>query len=674
MFTVAVLVLLLGLVIGHTLGAKHVTPRGRKLLYGGSILLLFFAMVFHRDEVEAAAEEHSLRETNIGKVDLGGSTARFVLASFRGPLICLLWWDATELQMKHEFQDLEVRYQSLTKLQPHFTSPWVYQAWNMAYNVSVEFDRVEDKYFWISQGIRWLAEGEQVNRSWVHDPRLPGPNQKKELGDPDMRWHVGYMLQDKLSVSDEVSTHRCFLHLSCTPPSHWDPVRLRQSSAQYDEFVQGHPQLVRQIRLLRSIPEGADRQLKNELLTFFAAHRRLPSLYPNQLDAQAADAKAPEQPKRFPVWPETKWPQNPEIEDNHDPHDIAKEWYLFANEPLPPASLDLFEKPEEQRYYRMPKHMMSVIFRKQPAQAKAHQAMQLGKDGWFEQSQAAWKNALEMWLRFGDENRLELRDYEELMKRDRRYQTRFPEEAAGAQPPPARYRNDPEVQGDFRAYIEMRYLEDRRQKANYVHWKTLCEVSSTDDAVAARRHMYNGNVNRSDFRLALKEYELGLAGWKKLMIEKRPFDPQRDATFLIAVGPHTGFLQAFTTQTQELVKRTTFGEDQAVNDELVELQDQYIRVRSRVLGVNVMHAAQSLWQATNVMGLQVAGATGPAAAVGTPLSPVTMDFAENALLHYVAPLDLYLLPGYPFKSFRFKLPKGIQEMQRMAQEAKEKQP
>jgi hypothetical protein len=227
MFSIVILLLLVGLAIGQAYVAKLFSPRGRKFLYGGTILLLFFAMLFHRGEVEDAADYHSLRETNIGKVDLGGSTARFVLASFRGPLICLLWWDATELQMKHEFQELELRYQSLTKLQPHFRSPWVYQAWNLAYNVSVEFDRVEDKYFYIAQGLRWLAEGEKVNRSWVRDPRT---GDRKEIGDPDVRWHVGFMLQDKLSVSDEVNTHRCFVHLSCVPPSQWDPVRLRQSA------------------------------------------------------------------------------------------------------------------------------------------------------------------------------------------------------------------------------------------------------------------------------------------------------------------------------------------------------------------------------------------------------------------------------------------------------------
>ena len=47
----------------------------------------------------------------------------------------------------------------ITKLQPHFLSVWTFQGWNLAYNVSVEWDAPEDKYEWIKQGIKFLQEG-----------------------------------------------------------------------------------------------------------------------------------------------------------------------------------------------------------------------------------------------------------------------------------------------------------------------------------------------------------------------------------------------------------------------------------------------------------------------------------------------------------------------------------
>jgi len=111
--------------------------RRRKYIYFGLIVLLLSLQMYHRPTIETKAEENDLRETNIGQVDLGGSAARFALASFRGPLICALWWEATQQQKRHEWNQLELLIRTLAKLQPHFKAPWEYQAWNLAFNVSV---------------------------------------------------------------------------------------------------------------------------------------------------------------------------------------------------------------------------------------------------------------------------------------------------------------------------------------------------------------------------------------------------------------------------------------------------------------------------------------------------------------------------------------------------------
>ena len=76
----------------------------------------------------------------------------------------------------HEWNELEVCSSiSSIKLQPHFVTPWLFQSWNLAYNVSVESDRVKDKYFYIARGINLIAEGSRINRL-----------------SPDMRYTVGF--------------------------------------------------------------------------------------------------------------------------------------------------------------------------------------------------------------------------------------------------------------------------------------------------------------------------------------------------------------------------------------------------------------------------------------------------------------------------------------------------
>ena len=47
----------------------------------------------------------------------------------------------------------QVLVRALTKLQPHFITPWLFQSWNLSYNVAVEADRLRDKYFYVTRGI-----------------------------------------------------------------------------------------------------------------------------------------------------------------------------------------------------------------------------------------------------------------------------------------------------------------------------------------------------------------------------------------------------------------------------------------------------------------------------------------------------------------------------------------
>src|SRR5213078_1702295 len=115
--------------------------------------------------MEAQAADLELREMDRGEVELTGSALRLSLSGARGAAVCFLWWTAADKQKKHEWNELELIVRSLTKLQPHFITPWMFQSWNLAYNVSVESDRIKDKYFYITEGIKLLAEGERQNKN-----------------------------------------------------------------------------------------------------------------------------------------------------------------------------------------------------------------------------------------------------------------------------------------------------------------------------------------------------------------------------------------------------------------------------------------------------------------------------------------------------------------------------
>src|SRR5579883_1438926 len=224
----------------------------RKLTYAGLILVLFtVAFVWRSKElsvfghtikgVDAQARDLSIREQSRGEVDLLGAIVRLSTMGLRGVATCYEWINAMDAQKKNQWNELELHVRTLTKLQPHFITPWLFQSWNLSYNVSVESDRVNDKYFYISRGINLLARGERQNRD-----------------NPDLRWSIGFYMMHKIGQSDETNVQRSLFQLSCIPPHQRDPARFWKPSAdgtpelnwkEFEKFCRDHPQLVRRLKV-----------------------------------------------------------------------------------------------------------------------------------------------------------------------------------------------------------------------------------------------------------------------------------------------------------------------------------------------------------------------------------------------------------------------------------------
>ncbi len=214
--------------------------RQRKMIYLALIIVLFTASWAWRSTVvRAQAKNLAIREEDHGEVELTRKVIELGLTGSRGLAICILWNTAIDKQKKNQWNELEVLVRSLTKLQPHFITPWLFQSWNLSYNVSVESDRIRDKFFYISRGIGLLAEGERQNRN-----------------NPDLRWSIGFYTQHKICQSDETNYQRSLFQLSMIPPNERDPARFLQQTKngsalnwkEFLDFVQKHPQLVRRLR------------------------------------------------------------------------------------------------------------------------------------------------------------------------------------------------------------------------------------------------------------------------------------------------------------------------------------------------------------------------------------------------------------------------------------------
>ena len=80
------------------------------------------------------------------------------LGGFRGVVAEVLWFRASRLQEAGRYLELVQLAEWLTMLDPHASEAWVYNAWNLAYNVSVMMGRPEDRLRWVLNGIALLRD------------------------------------------------------------------------------------------------------------------------------------------------------------------------------------------------------------------------------------------------------------------------------------------------------------------------------------------------------------------------------------------------------------------------------------------------------------------------------------------------------------------------------------
>ena len=80
------------------------------------------------------------------------------LGGFRGLISNALWMRANSLQDEDKFFEMVQLSDWITKLEPHFSQVWIFEAWNMAYNISVKFKDFPDRWRWVQRGVELLRD------------------------------------------------------------------------------------------------------------------------------------------------------------------------------------------------------------------------------------------------------------------------------------------------------------------------------------------------------------------------------------------------------------------------------------------------------------------------------------------------------------------------------------
>ena len=117
----------------------------------------------------AAWQSHrltSIRRAGLPEAYMGFSSdappaLTFVMAGlggFRGIVSEVLWFRVNRLQEEGRYLELVQLADWITRLDPHAAEGWVYNAWNLAYNISIMMAREEDRLRWVQNGLTLLRD------------------------------------------------------------------------------------------------------------------------------------------------------------------------------------------------------------------------------------------------------------------------------------------------------------------------------------------------------------------------------------------------------------------------------------------------------------------------------------------------------------------------------------
>jgi len=133
----------------------------------------------------------NIAESELGDINPASETMKLASLGLRGVAATLLWSKANDYKVHHEWDRLKATLNNIALLQPHYEKVWEFQAHNLSYNVSSEFDDYRQRYSMVREGIEFLTRGVEQNRK---APRLI--------------WYTGWFYGQKIGMSDEKKQFR----------------------------------------------------------------------------------------------------------------------------------------------------------------------------------------------------------------------------------------------------------------------------------------------------------------------------------------------------------------------------------------------------------------------------------------------------------------------------------
>ncbi len=444
--------------------------------------------------------KYSLHHSDLGELAPASESARLATLGLRGVAATILWHKAEYYKREKYFDRLAATVNQLRILQPHFIKVWEFQAHNLAWNVSVEFDDYRQRYEWVKKGIHFLIDGSKYNKART-----------------EMPFELGWAFGNKMGMSDE---RLQFRELYRNDRNFHNEVEDRTNMDLTQAAGQG--------------PDGKPDNWRSGALWYQESYR--------MVDAGSRAARSPLM--FYCKAPQWQYKHAEAIQgDGFLGEEARNAWKL--------AGSGWYEYG--QRQIRTSFGTIIFLNELQAAESRYEEEWERFKEFCGDLYTSAYQQKLTLLTpeqkQAYDKQPLD-RSVEEVRLAELAKQTLEvdPAEIARAMPA-AKQVQALEMANQLKNLrVRIDHIDRYRNQINYAYWETRCEAEQDDDALLARSSMYNAerlfDVGKLDE--AIESYNTSWVGWGRLFnrFPSLMFDSEVDEVEEAVVRYRTKFLDA----------------------------------------------------------------------------------------------------------------------------------
>ncbi len=403
-------------------------------------------------------KQYNLSQAQLGEIDPASETIKLVTLGMRGVAVNMLWDRANEYKKTEDWVNLSATLEQLARLQPNFVSVWIFQGWNLSYNISVEFDNYRDRYYWVIKGVDFLKEGTQYNKD---EPRLLSK--------------IGFTIGNKIGRSDE---HELFRKMFVDD----DDFHGDRPKAQRDNWLVGREfMLEAEDAVSRGVP------LRGESPLLFYSHPVM---------CLINYAEALEEEGTFGEVAKAAWRR------------AAASWEVYSNRDLP-TQFNMFARLSEKEAYEKKSQAAQAELAKYAPEGLSEKVLADKVAALSEELRTIYETPADSRTREQEQQLPYILDMLKIEHMEVAERIEGPDRAAALKAAEEATLADQMAQA----------IGIDRGIVNYDYWTLRCRVEPTDEALAARKAFYDADQAflAAKFREAPQLFEEGLQKWRAVI-------------------------------------------------------------------------------------------------------------------------------------------------------------